>query len=59
MKAAIAAAQRGHQVILCEKEKELGGILRSEQALPFKREMYMLGLTLWPARWNWKALRSV
>jgi pyruvate/2-oxoglutarate dehydrogenase complex dihydrolipoamide dehydrogenase (E3) component len=29
-------------VILCEKESELGGILKSEQALPFKREMYEL-----------------
>ncbi|MCH5277521.1 MAG: FAD-dependent oxidoreductase [Desulfovibrionaceae bacterium] len=46
MKAAIAAAQRGHRVILCEREAELGGILRSEQAIPFKREMYQLGLTL-------------
>ncbi len=46
MKAAVTAARRGHQVILCEKEHELGGILRSEQAIPFKREMYQLGLTL-------------
>lgn len=46
MKAAVTAAQRGHHVILCEKDGELGGILRSEQAIPFKREMYMLGLTL-------------
>ncbi len=46
MKAAIAAARRGHKVTLCEREAELGGILRSEQALPFKQEMYRLGLTL-------------
>lgn len=46
MKAAITAAQRGHQVILLEKTGELGGILKSEQALPFKYEMYQLGLTL-------------
>ena len=46
MKAAITAAQRGHKVILCEKSGELGGILKSEQALPFKYEMYQLGLTL-------------
>ena len=45
MKAAITAAQRGHQVILLEKTDELGGILKSEQALPFKYEMYQLGLT--------------
>ncbi|MDE6893002.1 MAG: FAD-dependent oxidoreductase [Lachnospiraceae bacterium] len=43
--AAYTAARRGHQVILCEKEKEAGGILKSEQALPFKREMYELSLT--------------
>ncbi len=46
MKAALTAAQRGHQVILLEKTDELGGILKSEQALPFKYEMYRLGLTL-------------
>ena len=40
--AAYTAARRGHQVILCEKEAELGGILKSEQALPFKYEMYQL-----------------
>ena len=40
--AAYTAARRGHQVILCEKENELGGILKSEQAIPFKYEMYQL-----------------
>nr|WP_305182416.1 FAD-dependent oxidoreductase [uncultured Schaedlerella sp.] len=45
LKAAHTAALRGHQVILMEKESELGGILKSEQALPFKREMYELSLT--------------
>lgn len=40
--AAYTAARRGHQVILCEKEAQLGGILKSEQALPFKHEMYEL-----------------
>lgn len=45
MKAAITAAQRGHKVILCEKTGELGGILKSEQAIPFKYEMYQLGVT--------------
>lgn len=40
--AAYTAARRGHQVILCEKEGELGGILKSEQAIPFKYEMYQL-----------------
>ena len=43
--AAYTAARRGHQVILCEKDGELGGILRSEQALPFKYEMYQLAGT--------------
>ena len=43
--AAWTAARRGHQVILCEKEDTLGGILKSEQALPFKHEMYELSLT--------------
>lgn len=43
--AAYTAARRGHRVLLCEKEGELGGILKSEQALPFKREMYELAGT--------------
>lgn len=43
--AAYTAAKRGHQVILCEKEGELGGILKSERALPFKYEMYQLAGT--------------
>ncbi|MCD8020183.1 MAG: FAD-dependent oxidoreductase, partial [Clostridiales bacterium] len=43
--AAYTAARRGHQVILCEKEAEAGGILKSEQALPFKHEMYELSHT--------------
>lgn len=43
--AAYTAALRGHQVILCEKEAETGGILKSEQALPFKREMFELAGT--------------
>lgn len=46
MRAALTAAQRGHTVTLLEKTGELGGILKSEQALPFKYEMYQLGLTL-------------
>ncbi len=40
--AAYTAARRGHHVVLCEQENELGGILKSEQALPFKYEMYQL-----------------
>ena len=46
LKAAITAAQRGHEVTLLEKNSQLGGILISEQAIPFKYEMYQLGLTL-------------
>ena len=40
--AAYTAARRGHQVTLYEKEMKLGGVLKSEQALPFKHEMYEL-----------------
>lgn len=43
--AAYTAARRGHHVILCEKEEKVGGILKSEQALPFKYEMYKLAGT--------------
>ena len=43
--AAYTAARRGHEVILCEKESEVGGILKSEQAMPFKHEMYELSGT--------------
>ena len=46
LKAAITAAQRGHRVILCEKSDQVGGILKCEQAIDFKREMYELGLSL-------------
>ena len=42
---AYTAARRGHKVVLCEKEAELGGILKSEQAIPFKHEMYELTAT--------------
>lgn len=45
LQAAITAARRGHQVILCEKTDALGGILKGEQAIPFKYEMYELGNT--------------
>ena len=43
--ATYTAAQRGRYVVLCEKEDELGGILKSGQALPFKYEMYQLAGT--------------
>lgn len=43
MVAACTAAERGHSVVLCEAAGELGGILRTEAALTFKRDMYELG----------------
>ncbi|WP_024873317.1 FAD-dependent oxidoreductase [Tolumonas lignilytica] len=46
LQAALTAAKRGHEVILCEKNDEVGGILIGEQAIPFKYEMYQLGVTL-------------
>ena len=46
LQAAITAAKRGHKVVLCEKTGQLGGILKGEQAIPFKYEMYELGVTL-------------
>lgn len=36
MQAAITCAQRGHQVILCEKSDSLGGTLKCEEKVPFK-----------------------
>jgi NADPH-dependent 2,4-dienoyl-CoA reductase/sulfur reductase-like enzyme len=43
MQAALTAAERGHEVILCEKAGRLGGVLRCEQKVPFKRllELYL------------------
>ena len=43
--AAYTAALRGHEVVLCEKSNELGGVLKGEQAIPFKREMFELAGT--------------
>jgi len=40
MQAAISAAKRGHSVVLCEKNSELGGALRSERAIPFKQDLF-------------------
>lgn len=39
MQAALTASQRGHKVILAEKEKVLGGTLRSASVAPFKDDM--------------------
>ncbi|MBN1629972.1 MAG: FAD-dependent oxidoreductase [Thermoleophilia bacterium] len=37
MQAALTAAERGHRVVLCEKSDRLGGVLRCEEKVPFKR----------------------
>jgi NADPH-dependent 2,4-dienoyl-CoA reductase/sulfur reductase-like enzyme len=37
MQTALTAAERGHQVILCERGERLGGALRCEEKVPFKR----------------------
>jgi 2,4-dienoyl-CoA reductase-like NADH-dependent reductase (Old Yellow Enzyme family)/thioredoxin reductase len=42
MKAAVTAAERGHMVILCERSGELGGALKCEKAIPFKKDLYGL-----------------
>lgn len=45
MVAAYTARKRGHKVTLCEARGQLGGILATEAAVPFKQDMYNLGLT--------------
>ena len=39
MEAAIQAAGRGHEVILCEKTGQLGGILNCQKKVPFKKNL--------------------
>ena len=39
MQAALDAAKSGHQVILCEKTGQLGGVLRCEDEVPFKQKL--------------------
>lgn len=39
LEAALTAAQRGHQVILCEQSDRLGGIPNCEEGVPFKVHM--------------------
>ncbi len=39
MEAATVLAERGHQVILCEKEGALGGALRHAKYVPFKKKV--------------------
>lgn len=38
MKAAVTAADRGHQVILCEASDRLGGQINCEEHIPFKKD---------------------
>ena len=40
MEAAITAARRGHEVVLCEKSGELGGVLLCEKNVPFKKHLH-------------------
>jgi 2,4-dienoyl-CoA reductase-like NADH-dependent reductase (Old Yellow Enzyme family)/thioredoxin reductase len=40
MQAAITAAERGHNVILCEKSDELGGALKAVRGISFKKDLY-------------------
>jgi 2,4-dienoyl-CoA reductase-like NADH-dependent reductase (Old Yellow Enzyme family)/thioredoxin reductase len=39
MQAALTASRRGHNVILCEKSGRLGGALRCEEHVPFKKHL--------------------
>jgi pyruvate/2-oxoglutarate dehydrogenase complex dihydrolipoamide dehydrogenase (E3) component len=39
MQAALTLAERGHNVILCEKAGRLGGVLRCEAKIPFKKKL--------------------
>lgn len=39
MQAALTCAERGHEVILCEKGRRLGGVLRCEEDVAFKNKL--------------------
>ncbi len=39
MEAALTAARRGHSVILCEASDTLGGVLKCEEKVPFKKKL--------------------
>jgi NADPH-dependent 2,4-dienoyl-CoA reductase/sulfur reductase-like enzyme len=43
MEAALTAARRGHEVILCEASGRLGGQTLSEEHIPFKKDLYYFG----------------
>ena len=40
MQCAITAAERGHDVLLCEKSDALGGALKAEQGISFKKDLF-------------------
>ncbi len=40
MQAAVTAAERGHDVILCEKSEKLGGALNAAEGVPFKKDLF-------------------
>ena len=40
MQCALTAAERGHEVILCEKTGALGGALKPERGIPFKADLF-------------------
>ena len=39
MQAALTAVNLGHEVVLCEKTDRLGGVLRCEKSVPFKKRL--------------------
>ncbi|NLT15205.1 MAG: FAD-dependent oxidoreductase [Clostridiales bacterium] len=41
MQAALTAADRGHEVILCEKTDRLGGVLNCEAEVSFKQKLHL------------------
>ena len=52
MQAALTAAENGHKVILCEKSGRLGGHIRCEENVPFKKHLreYIEQRERWIAR---------
>lgn len=40
MQAAVTAAERGHEVLLCEKSDALGGALKFAKSVPFKQDLH-------------------
>ena len=46
MEAALEASERGHKVILCEKDSELGGVLNFAKYVDFKQDLYKFSKSL-------------